>query len=354
MAQGVQMMESIKGDTRTRMKTMFNNFLGFVGLAFTFFNLFPLNVQAVNATYQIGIILPDDEWASSIDGLKDGMKSLGYIEGQNIVYEVDNAKGDKKRVLETAKKFVADKVDAIYTVTNTALKIVVDTTRASKTPVVFGSASGPVESGVVQGYATPDGHVTGVTSGSIELVAKRLEILKEVLPQVKRVTAIGDLESDSSKAAFRLAQETAPKVGLTVTELRVRSRDEAVEEVKKLARKNTDAIFLIPGLFSVGAVHGIAAQAKLGRIPFAVYQVEHIKINGTLLSYGSSYYLQGKQSAVLLDKILRGVSPSQLPIERPKNHKLIFNLATAKEIGIKFSPDMLSRADEFVGAAKTR
>src|SRR3989304_2620746 len=310
---------------------------------------FTATVAAASKVYRVGIVLPDDEWASSIVGRKEGMKALGYEEGKDIVYSLDNAKGDKSRVSETTKKFVADKLDAIYTVTNTALKVVVEATRSSKTPVVFGSASGPVESGLVGGYATPNPHVAGVTSGSIELVAKRLEILKEVLPRTRKVAAIGDLESDSSKAAFRLAEGTASKLGLTLVEIRVKSKEEAVDAARKLTRKEMDTIFLIPGLYSVGAVNGVAAQARTGRIPFAVYQVEHVTIPGALLSYGSSYYRDGKQSASLLDKVLKGTQPGQLPIERPKQHQLILNLDTAKEIGVKFSPESLSRADQLVG-----
>lgn len=311
-----------------------------------------LSAPAASKVYQIGIVLPDDEWASSVFGLKEGMKGLGYEEGREVVFFLDNAKGDKSRVSETTKKFIADKVDAIYTVTNTALKIVVEATRPSKMPVVFGSASGPVESGLVPGYATPDTHVTGVTSGSIELVAKRLEILKDVLPRARRIAAIGDLEADSSKTAFRLAEETARKLGLALSEIRIRSKEEAVERAKKLARKDTDVIFLIPGLYSVASVGGVAAQARAARIPFAVYQIEHVKIPGALWSYGSSYYLDGKQAATLLNKVLKGTEPGQLPIERPKQHQLILNLDTAKEIGVKFSPEVLNRADELLGGRR--
>ena len=321
-------------------------------LALILLSLSPFYAAGAGKPYRVGIVLPDDEWASSVVGLKEGLKALGYGESKDVVYLFDNAKGDKNRISETAKKFVADKVDAIYTVTNTALKIVIEATRASKTPVVFGSASGPAESGVVKGYVTPDTHVTGVTSGSIELVAKRLEILKEVLPSARKIAAIGDLESDSSKAAFLLAEKTSLKVGLALREIRIKSKDEAVEEARQLTRKETDAIFLIPGLYSVGAVNGVAAQARSARIPFAVYQIEHVRIPGALLSYGSSYHLDGKQSAALLDKVLKGTQPGQLPIERPRQHQLVLNLDTAMDIGIKFSPQSINRADEIIGGAK--
>ncbi len=313
-----------------------------------------LSAPAASKVYQIGIVLPGDEWASSIDGLKEGMKKLGYAEERDIVYRLENAKGDKKRVLETTKQFVADKVDVIFTITNTALKVVADATRNAKMPVVFGSASGPVESGIVPAYVTPETNITGVTSASIELVAKRLEILKDVLPRAKRVALVGDLESDSSKAAFAVAEEAAAKLALQLIKIRVKSREEAIGEVKKLTRKEADALFLIPGLHGVGAITEIAQQAKIARLPLGVYQVEHVKKNGALFSYGSSYYLQSKQAASLVDKILKGTPVHQLPIERPGLHEMILNLDTAKEIGIKFSPEVLNRADELVSAAVKR
>lgn len=316
--------------------------------------LLPLPVRAASRPYRIGIMLPGDQWASSVDGFKEGMKGLGYVEGRDIQYLFENAKGDKKKVAEITRRFVADKVDVVYTITNTALKVVAEVARSSKTPVVFGSASGPVESGIQPGYATPDTHITGVTSGSIELVAKRLEILREVMPAVKRVAVIGDIDADSSKASFVLAEKTAPKLGLKLVEFRVKSRGEAIEVAKKLTLKEADALFLIPSLHAVGAVGEIAEAAKAQRLPFAVYQVEHVKKDGALVSYGSSYYLQGKQSALLVDKVLKGTPVSQIPIERPELHELILNLNTAKEIGIKFPSEVLNRADDLIGATTKR
>jgi putative ABC transport system substrate-binding protein len=168
------------------------------------------------------------------------------------------------------------------------------------------------------------------------------------------VALVGDVDSDSSKAAFAVAQGMAPKLGLQLIEIRVKSREEAIGEVKRVTRKEADALFLIPGLHGVGAVSEIGQQAKLARLPLAVYQVEHVNKNGALFSYGSSYYLQGKQSSALVDKVLKGTPVHQLPIERPSLHELILNLDTAREIGIKFSPEVLNRADQLVGAGANR
>lgn len=304
--------------------------------------------------YRVGIVLPGDQWTSSIEGFKEGMREIGYLEGRDVQYVLVNARGDKRKVEEATRRFVEDRVDLIFTITNTALKIVAGVTKPSGTPVVFGSASGPVESGVAPAYATPGTHVTGVTSGSIELVPKRLEILKEVLPHVKRVALIGEREADSSIAAFRLAEEAAPKLGLRLVEFRVGSNEEAVAVARGLTRRDADAIFLIPSLHAVAVTGQIAAAAKAARLPFAVYQVEHVRQHGALLSYGSSYYLQGKQAASLVDKIRRGVPPAELPIERPRLHQLILNLETAREIGVNFSAEVLNRADELIGSRSQR
>lgn len=310
--------------------------------------LIPIAVAAGTKPYRIGVVLPGDQWISGVDGLKEGMRGLGYVEGRDVHYLIESAAGDKARIEEATRKFVAEKVDVVYTITNTALKIVAQVTGPSRTPVVFGSASGPVESGIMPAYATPDTHITGVTSGSIELIPKRLEILKEVLPHVKRVALIGERDADSSVAAFKVARDMAPELDLTLIEFAVSSQEEAVQVVKNLTLKEADALFLIPSLPTVGAMGEIAKAARAARLPFAAFQMEHVRKHGALLSYGSSYFLQGKQAASLVDKVLRGVPPAHLPLERPRLHQLILNLDTAREIGVTFSPDVLNRADQLI------
>jgi putative ABC transport system substrate-binding protein len=299
-------------------------------------------------------VLPGDQWLSGVDGLKEGMRGLGYVEERDIHYLIANAAGDKTRIEEATRLFVADKVDVVYTITNTALKIVAQCTQPSRTPVVFGSASGPVESGIMPSYATPDTYITGVTSASIELIPKRLEMLKEILPHVQRVALIGERHADSSTAAFKAAREIAPELDLTLIEFAISSQEEAVQAAKNITLKDADVLFLIPSLHTVGATREIAAVARVARLPFAVFQAEHVQNHGALLSYGSSYFLQGKQAASLVDKVLRGVPLASLPIERPHLHQLILNLDTAREIGVTFSPDVLSRADQLIESKSQR
>ena len=118
--------------------------------------LIPIAAAAGAKPYRIGIVLPGDNWVSGVDGLKEGMRELGYVEGRDIHYLIENAAGNKAKIEEATRSFIADKVDVVYTITNTALKTVAQVTKPSRTPVVFGSASGPVESGIIPAYATPD------------------------------------------------------------------------------------------------------------------------------------------------------------------------------------------------------
>jgi putative ABC transport system substrate-binding protein len=264
--------------------------------------------------YRIGVVLPGNQWASGVDGLKEGIQGFGYVEGRDILFLLEDAAGDKGKIEAATRQFVTEKVDVVYTITNTALKIVAQVTKPSQTAVVFGSASGPVESGLLPAYAILDTHVTGVTSGSLELIQKRLEMLKEILPHVKRLALIGERDADSSIAAFKLARDMAPELDLTLIEIAVSSSEEAVQAATHLTRTEADALFLIPSLTTVGATAKIADAARVARLPFAVFQAEQVQNDGALLSYGFSYFLQGKQAASLVDKVLRGVPPARLPI----------------------------------------
>ncbi len=295
--------------------------------------------------FRIGVILPGDQFTASLDGLKQGLKALGHGEGRDVVYIVQNNGGTKAQIIEATHALIAERVNLIYTATNTALASVGPLAKSAKIPVVFGTAAGPVESGLVPAYATPESHITGVTSGSIELTEKRMEVLREIFPRVKKIAISVDLEADSSRAAAEVARKAAPRLGLTLVERGIRTRQEGIDAANKLTSKDADVLFLLPGLSNTDAVGELAAIARDKRMPFAAYQVEHVRDGGALLSYGSSYFLQGKQSARLVSRILKGTPVYQLPIERPEKYELVLNLDTAQAIGVKFLPAVLSRAD---------
>jgi len=308
--------------------------------------------RAAERPFRIALLVPGDQYLACVAGLKQGMKDLDFIEERDVHYLLENSGGDKAKLIEMTKKQLGAKVNLIFTVTNTALQDIAPLTKPSRTPVVFGSAAGPVESGIVPAYATPDTHITGVTSGSIELTEKRLDILREIFPKVKKVAMFVDLSAQSSKAAAVVARKAAARLGFILVERQITNKQDSIEAVKKLTLKEADLLFLLPGA-STNVIGEISAVAKNNRIPFAAFQIEHVKDHGALLSYGSSYFLTGKQSARLVSRIVKGAPVHQLPIERPEKYELILNLDTAKAIGVKFSPTILSRADALVQKDKT-
>jgi putative ABC transport system substrate-binding protein len=302
---------------------------------------------AVDRPFRIALLVPGDQYLACVAGLKAGMKQLDLIEGRDVQYFLENSGGDKAKLVEMTKKHLAEKVNLIFTVTNTALQYIAPLAKPSKMPVVFGSAAGPVESGIVPAYATPDALITGVASGSIELTEKRLDVLREIFPHHKKIAFFVDVTAESSKAAAALARKAAPRLGFTLVERWLSNKQQVIEAAKKLTSKEADVLFLLPGA-NTNAIGELAVIAKEKRMPFLAFQIEHVKDHGALLSYGSSYFLTGKQSARLVSRVLKGSPVYQLPIERPEKYELILNLDTAKAIGVKFSPAIISRADQLI------
>jgi len=303
---------------------------------------------AADRPFRVGIVVPGDQFNSCVDGFKRGMKELGLIEGRDVNYLFENTTTDKLKLISATKKLLVEKVNLIFTVTNTALAEIGPLAKPSRTPVVFGTAAGPVESGIVPAYATPDAHITGVTSAAIELTEKRLDILREIFSKAKKIALFADLNAESSLAAAVVARKAAARLGFTLVERMINNKQEGIEAAKNLTLKDADLLFLLPGLANTSAISEVAAIAQSMRMPFAGYQVEHARDNGALLSYGSSYFLQGKQAARLVSLILKGVPVHQLPIERPEKYELILNLDTAKAIGVKFTAAILNRADSLI------
>ena len=304
--------------------------------------------RAAERPFRIALLVPGDQYLACVAGLKQGMKDLDFIEERDVHYFLENSGRDKAKLKEMTKKQLAAKVNLIFTMTNTALLDIGPLAKPSGTPVVFGTAAGPVESGVVSDFAAPETHITGVISSGIELTEKRLDILREILPKVKKLAIFTDPQSESSQAAALVARKAATRLGFTLVERRINNKQEGIEAAKKLSLKDAGALFHLPGLANIIAIGELAVFARTQRMPFAAYQMEHARDDGALLSYGSSYFLQGRQSARLVSRILQGAPVRHLPIERPEKYELILNLDTAKAIGVNFSPAILSRADQLI------
>ena len=295
--------------------------------------------------YRIGALVADDLFVPAFEGFKKKMAELGYIEGENIRYDFRNAKWDRKSLKRFAQMLVQDKPDLIVTASTTATLQVAKATRGTDIPVVFLGAGNPLL--FAKSYASSGNNLTGISSSALQLIAKRLELLKELAPWVKRVASFNNPKGVNYQAHLTEVRRAAKMLGFTLWEINVTNREEIQRIIPTITRKVADAIFLPPDRTVTRAIDTIVKQAlkeKLLLIPLPGVGVE----SGGLATYGHDYFEMGQQGAMLVDKILKGAKPMNLPIEQPLRLKLMINLKTAKAIGLKIPNGMLLRADEVV------
>lgn len=304
--------------------------------------------QGVNAqkVYRIGGLVAGDLFAPAYDGFKKKMADLGYVEGQNVRYDFRNAGRNPKELKTLAAELIQSHPDLIITSSTTATVPVAKLTEGSRIPVVFLSAGDPLK--FVHSYARSGNHLTGISSGSLELIEKRMELLKELVPNVKRVIALQAPSATNYEKSRHLTEEAARKLGLELAEVEFLEADHYFEE-KTLPRINLrlgEAFFLPPFTASF-SVRALAEHLIRQKIPSVGPNVQYARA-GMLAAYSSDYYELGQQGAVLVDKILKGTRPTDVPIETPFKLKLVINLKTAEAIGHKIPNKVLIRADEVI------
>lgn|SRR5574341_642735 len=280
--------------------------------------------------------------APMVEGLKAGLRELGLREGRDVTFDIRFTRGNVKAVYTAGEELAKARVDLIFANGDVAA-------RAAKTatltiPVVFTVVPDPVASGLVKDLAKPGGNVTGVTSLTTELVAKRVEILRALAPGVRRVMAVFHPDDAASVAAVKKAREVAAQFNLQVLERAVRNRAD-VERVMKELRAG-DAV-LPPDLSSL-AIPGRMLELSLAQKIPAVFPTTLWIQQGALASYGSDHYQEGIQAATLVAKILKGARPGDLPVEGARKLTFAINKETAGALGITVSDDLLKKADRIV------
>jgi putative ABC transport system substrate-binding protein len=274
-----------------------------------------------------------------VEGLKVGLKELGLEEGRDVTFDIHFTKGDPSATNAAAAGLVKTQVDLLFTSNEAATLAAKDTTQ--KVPIVFTLVGDPVAAGIVRQLAHPGGNVTGVSSLTTELVPKRLETLKRLVPTVRRVWTIYYVAHPSSVAAARKAQEAGPRLKLRVVERPVHTPEELERALKEL--RPGDA--LLPPDVGTMDIPAVILEASLAsRIP-AVFPAALWVGHGGLVSYGPDYYAQGIQAARLVAKILRGARAQDLPVEGADKIDLAVNLKTASLLGLTVPRTVLLRAD---------
>ncbi|MDP2604569.1 MAG: ABC transporter substrate-binding protein [Deltaproteobacteria bacterium] len=293
--------------------------------------------------YIIGSLNTGNQFADAFEGFKGRMAELGYKEGRNVRYDYHNSKGNAEALKSMAQKLVGDKVDMIITTTTTGTVAAAKATVGTRIPVVFLSAGNPQR--LVKNYSTSGNNLAGISSASMELVAKRFELLRELYPRIKRVAMPVDPNGVNYQAIVAEINASTPKLGFIVSEIHVHKVADIAKVAPMIKSKDYDAIFSPVDSLVTEGIEPLVNQAIAEKIPSATSLLVNVK-RGCLLTYASDYAALGKQGAVLADKILKGAKPSDLPIELPDKILLALNLKTAKAIGLKIPKNILLRTDE--------
>ena len=302
----------------------------------------PVEAQRV---YRIGALLAEEQFLPAIDGFKKKMAELGYIEGKNIQCEVYNAQLDREKLQRFAEKLVQEKPDVIVTSSTTATVPVAKLTKQSNLPVVFLSSGNPLQ--LVKSYTSSGNNLTGISAAAVDLTAKRLELLKELVPGVKRVVSLNNPKGVNYRDNLAAVHAAAKRSGLTIREASASTREELKRVMGTITRTAAHAIIVEPDVLYAATIDLIVEYSiseKLPVIPTLITQV----YKGALATYAPDYFALGQQGAMLVHKIFRGAKPADLPIEQPSQLKLVVNLKTAKAIGLKIPKEVLLRADEVI------
>lgn len=280
--------------------------------------------------------------APMVEGLKAGLRELGLREGRDVTFDLRFTRGNVKAVYTAAAELAKARVDLIFANGDVAAQAA--KTATLTIPIVFTVVPDPVAAGLVKDPSKPGGNVTGVTSLTTELTAKRLEILKSLAPGVRRVMVVFHPDDAASVAAARKAREVAAQVGVEVLERAVRNPAD-VERVMKELRPG-DGV-LPPDLSSL-AIPGRVLELSLAQKIPAVFPTTLWIQQGALASYGSDHYQEGIQAAALVAKILKGARPGDLPVEGAKKLTFAISKETAGALGVTVSDELLKKADRIV------
>jgi len=303
----------------------------------------PLAARAQQArVYTIGVltlISPSPE--PLLKALREGLRDAGYVEGRNLHLEIRSAAGRPDLQLEKATELVHLKVDLIVTFFTPTALAAKQATR--DIPIVMAGAGDPVAVGLVASLARPGGNVTGQSSGGAEVAGKSVELIRELIPTARRVGVLADEGDPFAEPYVAQIGQAARSAGMQVEPIMTRPEQPLEAAFETLTGKRVDGL-LIQGSIARREILDLAIKHRLP----ALTSTRLGPPLGALMSYGSDYFDLARQSAVYVDKILKGAKPADLPVAFPTKFELIINLKTAKAIGLDISPVLLGRADEVI------
>lgn len=285
----------------------------------------------------VGNTDPGEFWREFRQGLRD----LGYVEGQNIRFEFRSAEGQVNRLPELAAELVSLKVDVIVTWFTPPTRAARQAT--SEIPIVMADTGDPVGTGLVASLPRPGGNVTGIAGITAELAGKSVQLIRDMLPSARRVTALANAPDPFSKPFLEQIQRVGEATGTTINPIRVSGTQEFETAFAAMEKERPDAVIVQPSLPSKRA----AELALKLRVP-AVSVPRWFAEEGGLMSYGPRYADLFRKAARYVDKILKGANPADLPVEQTAKFELVINLKTAKALGVTVPPSLLAQADDVI------
>ena len=277
-----------------------------------------------------------------------GLRDLGYVEGRNVLIEYRDAKGKPERFPALAAELVALKVDVIVTGGTPAAQAAKQAT--TTIPIVMATAADAVGSGLVASLVRPGGNITGTSWLGPELVGKRLQLLKEVVPRITRVAVLWHPGAQGERTLKEMLEETevaGRALGVRLQFLEARSPNDFGTVFSAMTRERAGALIIIPSGMLTTERRRIVDLAAKNRLPAMYYFREFVDAGG-LMSYGVSFPDLYRRAATFVDKILKGAKPAELPVEQPTKFELVINLKTAKALGLTIPQSVLIRADHVI------
>jgi putative ABC transport system substrate-binding protein len=308
--------------------------------------IWPIAARAQQAMRVIGFMggssaSTQGAWATAFE---QRLRELGWIEGRTVAIEYRWAEGKAERVAEIVAEFVRLKVDVIVTHSNPLVAAAKQAT--SLIPIVFGAAGDPVSTGLVASLARPGGNITGLSLQQTDTAGKRLELMREVVPGFRRLAIMVNVDNAGAMLEMDDVQAAARRLGIEIALAKIRRTTDIAPAFDTL-KDHADALYVCNDPFLNANSLPINIQAAAMRLPTIFNFRENVEAGG-LMSYGANVPDLFRRAADYVDKILRGAKPGDIPVEQPTKFELVFNLKTAKAIGIDIPPALLTRADHVI------
>ena len=279
------------------------------------------------------------------EAFRQGLRELGYVEGENIAIEWRFAEGKLDQVPRNARELVRLKVDIIVTTGPADTRAAKEAT--SEIPIVMAQDSDPVGDGFVVSLARPGGNITGLSNLASEISGKRLELLKETVPKLSHVAVLRNLNEPGNAQALTETQLAAQSFGIILQYFDVKNLKDAENAFRQARKERNQAVLMLANAVVSNYPAEIAKLAVKNRVP-AIHIRRDFVESGGLMSYGPSLLDLWHRAATYVDKILKGAKPADLPVEQPTKFEFVINLKTAKQIGLTIPPNVLARADRVI------